>query len=243
MTNVSKINKNETDNKLLLFSSLFIVIGAGSFFIYKDFKKSQKLYWQNKIIHTAKKYIGQKEIPVNQGFEDKRFLAKMQSVGFNKGMQWCNLFVRLVFSETFKNNSEYYDKLIGNNLNWFKSDYKSLVTSLCTLTFSKFKKDKSNLFEVSSKPSVGALVIWESKTKPGSGHIGIVVFHAIDYMITIEGNANDDIVKLKDYKKLKKDKINIDDVKIEDNNDGSVQYCLRDLTGSGMNLLGFISLK
>jgi len=243
MTNLSKIKKKENDNKLLLFSSLFIVISAGSFFIYKDFKKSQKLYWQNKIIRTAKKYIGQKEIPVNQGFADKRFFAKMQSIGFNKGMQWCNLFVRLVFAETFENNSEYYDKLIGNKLNWFKSDYKGLVTSLCTLTYKQFKNDTSGLFQVSNKPSLGALVIWQSTTKPDAGHIGIVMLFNSEYMITIEGNANYDIVKLKDYKKIIRKKESIKDLKIDEDNDGSVQYCLRDYTGNGMNLLGFISLK
>ena len=49
------------------------------------------------------------------------------------------------------------------------------------------------------------------------------------------------VVKLKDYKRLLK---NPDyDWKTNNIDDGSVQYCIRNMTGDGMKLLGFISLK
>jgi len=225
--NFSTINQ-DTVNKIIVTLAIATVTGGGIYIV----NKTRLDLLHEKVIRTAQKYLGQKEIPPNMSFVDKSFLAKMKTVGFieNIDMQWCSMFVKLVFTESFFGNTKYYEKL------------KTLITPSTQTTYLNFKNDTSNLFKVSQTPSRGAMVIWQKKSNHSRGHIGIVVRHNPLFFLTIEGNANNDIIKdLTDYRKLKKNK----DYKWEqEKSDGSVQYCIRDYEDTKtMTLLGFISLK
>jgi len=193
----------------------------------------------NRVLRRAKKYLGEEEKPNNSGFKNPKFEAKKRSVGWRPGDQWCNYFVRLVFLESLK-NTKYYKLLKGNNLDYTK-DYSGLISSNVFVTFNNFKKDKSGLFEISDKPKRGSLVVWQSKSNPSAGHIGIVERANNKYFKYIDGNANNVVVNLKDQRKnIRRDK----DLQITRNySDGMVAEHIGSYDGDGMNLLGFINFK
>ena len=128
------------------------------------------------IVDIARKYIGETEKPNNQGFNDTEFEKKMTAVGFKKGDAWCSLFSELCFKEAFPNNK----------------DLDKLFSASAVETYKNFKAAGYN---VSTKPSVGALMILQHYDKgvPGwQGHAGIVteVIHD-DQWKSVEGNTND----------------------------------------------------
>ena len=138
---------------------------------------------KTKYIFTARKYVGQKELPQNQGFENPEFQQKMRSVGWWKNAEWCSLFGRLVWSEALPDP--------------YKAKALQLISPSSQMTFQNFAKDTSGLFKIEEHPMPGALVIWQSKTKPGKGHVGIVERVTGRCIYTIEGNLNNQVKRVK----------------------------------------------
>lgn len=126
----------------------------------------------------AIKYIGETEIPGNQGFSDPTFEAKMNSVGFIKSQAWCSYFAELVFKEAYPEKmAELSERFSGSAVK----------------TFDNFK-DAGYL--IGSVPQVDSLVIWRRYVKGKAqwqGHAGIVVSIKSTWEFdSVEGNTNDE---------------------------------------------------
>lgn len=126
------------------------------------------------VVDTAKKYLGQKEIPGNMGFINPDFEKKMVDVGFVDTYAWCSLFMELCVKE---GNPEFY------------AAHEKLFSASATTTYKNF--DIAG--KTSTTPQIGMGVIWRHGNG-WQGHAGIVV--AVDLikgtMDTVEGNSNSD---------------------------------------------------
>lgn len=128
---------------------------------------------QQQIKDIALIYVGQKEISPNKGFDDPIFERMMKEVGWYKSAPWCAFFAKLVW----KLAKQYVSHISGSAVNTF------------------VKLDHSKEYEKTTKPIVGALVIWRSYKdgkKLSTGHIGIVTKVNEDNTFeTVEGNTTD----------------------------------------------------
>jgi CHAP domain len=125
----------------------------------------------SKIVEVAKSYLGQEEISGNKGFKDKDFEKRMKDVGFGIGQAWCSYFAELVWKEAGEDVKPFSGSAFKTYLNYEKAGRKG-----------------------SSKPEVGALVVWRSFVNgqpQWTGHIGVVVEVGKDSFKAIEGNTND----------------------------------------------------
>lgn len=141
--------------------------------------KYNALKYARAIVSTASEKIGQKEIGTNGGFSDKSFESDMKSIGWFAGAQWCAFFAKYV-----------YLKSLSGKL---KEKADQLMNGSSQMTFDNFKRDISGLFKVSSKPSPGSIVVWQSKNEPTTGHVGIVKSVSGTTFETIEGNKDDQV--------------------------------------------------
>ncbi len=131
------------------------------------------------IVSYAFEHLGQEEIKGNQGFKNKEFDEKMDSVGFVDGYAWCCLFTELVWVQAY---SDFNPEML--------SVLEEEFTAGTVRTFRHFK----GLDWTSETPEVGDIVIWQSYKKGKaltSGHAAIVVEIKDGYIETIEGNTND----------------------------------------------------
>ena len=158
-------------------SGLVILLLAVWFFVTNDIRKLRKA-----ITSTAKKYIGQSEYGDNAGFNDKSFQDKMTSVKWWVGAPWCMFFGKLIYNESLPETH--------------KDLSQKLITGSTQETLRNFKNDKSGLFKVSNKASVGSLVIWQSKTDNSKGHAGIVTDVNGTTFTTIEGNKGNKVAQV-----------------------------------------------
>lgn len=132
----------------------------------------------DKIIATAKKFVGQTEIKGNQGFHDKEFEEKMRKIGFKTGDAWCSYLAELVWTEAYADDSKALE-IIRKNFSG---------SSFRTLT-----KFADSGYKAEREAVPGSVVIWRRK-KNGEytpqGHVGIVIEVHGDYFKSIEGNTN-----------------------------------------------------
>lgn len=137
---------------------------------------------QKAIIKVANNYLGLKEIPQNQGFQDKQFEAKMVQIGWRKGWAWCAMFAKLVWNEA-------YFSLYGEE----KAKYA--IKNFSPNSQKTFRNFQGNDFKSYPKPKEGAIVIW--KHEGSKGHTGIVVnVDSLTWNFTsIEGNSGDKVNK------------------------------------------------
>lgn len=128
-----------------------------------------------KIVKTAKKYIGEKEIEPNMGFINPVFQKVMYDLGnWRPGFEWCASFARMIWlSALDSKKSKVAEKLLSPS---------------SQMTYDAFSKDNSGFFEISSVPKPGAIAIWRSVKEPGKGHAGIFIGKASDKFLFIEGN-------------------------------------------------------
>ncbi len=134
------------------------------------------------IIDTARKYIGQKEIPPNQGFIDTKFQELMEIVGWEKGFAWCALFAELVWKEAYSQRDSSMISVVDK-----------LFSAGSVQTFVNFRNAK---WEISDVPQLGALAIWQTFRNgkfEWTGHTAIVSEFNVGtkMMKTIDGNTSD----------------------------------------------------
>jgi hypothetical protein len=139
---------------------------------------------RKKIVETAYKYEGQKEIGKNTGFENAIFEQKMQAVGFDSGESWCSLFAELVWCEAYGQ----LDSTIIYKL-------QKLFSESATKTWLNFKHSKD--FKIKSKQDAqpGDLAIWQKVNKgvkDWRGHVGVVTRVAQLFFLSMEGNTNEE---------------------------------------------------
>jgi hypothetical protein len=125
------------------------------------------------IIEIAKSYVGIKEIPENQGWDNKEFEQKMKQVGWQKGQAWCAYLGELIYKEAY---AELPDLLVTLN---------KLFSANSQQMFRNFAH--SHDWETGRYPKLGAIVVW--KLGHTKGHTGIVTNFDDLVMYTVEGNA------------------------------------------------------
>jgi len=131
----------------------------------------------DKIVQTAKKYIGKTEKPNNSGFNDADFEKRMKETGWDKGMSWCSFFTELVWKEAYTGSSE-------------TSAIDKLFSGSATATFKNFDLAKQSGWNTGMTPKPGSLAVWRNGNS-WQGHIGIVIENNGITFKTVEGNTND----------------------------------------------------
>ena len=132
-----------------------------------------------KIVEVAKSYIGQEEILGNKGFKNKMFHAKMVAMGWLFGHAWCSYFVELVWKEAYKSYTTNYESILNK-----------LFSGSVMTTWNNF--NKSTIFTISNKPTLGALAVYQSIKNKAFGHICIVSnILNNDVFFTVDGNTDD----------------------------------------------------
>lgn len=123
-----------------------------------------------RIVETARQFIGQKEKPGNMGFINPDFDAKMRSVGFANTQAWCAYFAELVWREAGQDTSHFSASAFKTYLQYMQAGRK-----------------------ISQDPVPGSLAVWRSVKngqKGWTGHIGIVSEVGATSFKCIEGNTN-----------------------------------------------------
>lgn len=116
-------------------------------------------------------YVGQEEIPGNQGFKDKKFEELMKLTGWRQGQAWCAYFVELVWTQCGQD--------------------ASLFSGSAVQTWRNF--ENSDKYVCSDIPDVGDIIIWQmyrNGKAAWTGHAGIVIAIDNGVLVTVEGNTN-----------------------------------------------------
>ena len=149
----------------------FSLLGLGMFAYY--FRKRRTLRY-------ARKWVGEKEISGNMGFENEKFEKLMREYGdFRDTQAWCMSFAKMVWMQKMGNK---YDQLLNK-----------LITPSTQTTWVNFEKDDSGLFELNKEAKPGDIVIWQkykNGTSTWQGHAGIVKKAGKNNFESIEGNTN-----------------------------------------------------
>lgn len=157
----------------------------------------------------ARSYIGQEEIPKNQGFVNKTFQKLMMAVGFRKGDPWCGHFARLVWKEA--------------------GLYHLMVSPSSAILRKASAMDELKPFWV-TEPVPGAVAVYRrySKSKAqATGHIAIVEKVEGFSFTTIDGNTS--------ATKLSREGTVVDD-KVHESYDLDADIWRR---SNGLRLMGF----
>lgn len=132
------------------------------------------------LIEIAKDHLSIKEIPDNQGFNDKLFLQRVESLGWKKGDSWC-VFAVWVVTELYL--TQYDTSLI--------SEFRKAFSPSAVVTFNNFKKMFPEI--VSTDPIENSIVIFQKHIngkRDWRGHAAIYLNHQGNYLTTIDGNTN-----------------------------------------------------
>jgi hypothetical protein len=129
-----------------------------------------------RIVEVVNSYVGQFELPGNQGFRDKVYEAKMVADGFVKGDAWCCLAQEVAWREAYPEHDKEFDRLF----------HKS-----CDVTYKNFIAAG---YEVSTIPVVGSLMIMKKfveNKEQWQGHAGcpVKLLDNTSWM-SVEGNTN-----------------------------------------------------
>ncbi len=133
----------------------------------------------------AKKYLGVKEIPLNQGFYDKVFEAKARRAGFVNGYAWCMITVEVILIEAIEN----IERRLAVDLSLLKKETQSEITPSTIQTWNNFRE--STYWERTDTPEPGCIVIFVNTANRATGHAGIVEkVLSNGFFKSIEGNSN-----------------------------------------------------
>jgi hypothetical protein len=131
---------------------------------------------QDKIIETARSYIGQEETVNNSGFKNSWFQNLMVRIGWLKGQSWCAYFAKLAWHEAFT---------------YFDPDGARLILKYANgsayQTYQNFARSRE--FHVQVNPVPGALVIFRLGNS-WQGHEGIVTTISARGFYFVSGNTS-----------------------------------------------------
>lgn len=129
---------------------------------------------QDRIVATARKYIGQQELPNNSGFKNSWFQNLMAKVGWQKFQSWCAYLAMEVWLECF---DEATGKLI-----------RKYANGSSVQTYINFQRSKE--FHVQPNPVMGALVIFRHGNS-SQGHEGVVTGLKNGSFLFVSGNTSE----------------------------------------------------
>lgn len=128
----------------------------------------------------AARYIGQKEILGNKGFQDPKFEAEMREEGFQIGYAWCALFAKVVY------------------INCYPEKEKELRKLMVPGVLNTYRNLRDAAYPIAQLPQIDALAIWaqvKDGKQTGFGHCGIVSELIPDGFKSIEGNSSGEGVR------------------------------------------------
>lgn len=168
------VNTVKKHPQIAIAFGIFSLFGVGmlGYYMYK-----------NRTTRFAKKWIGEREISGNMGFESEEFDQLMRKYGdFRDKQAWCASFVKMVW---MKKLGRKYDDLLDE-----------LITPSTQTTWSNFVNDNSGLFIVDNVARKNAIVVWQKykDSKPTwQGHTGLVtkVNDKNNTFKAIEGNTSE----------------------------------------------------
>lgn len=118
-------------------------------------------YRKKKIKRTGLMFEGIEEVGSNQGFANDTFEKMMRDVGWKDGEEWCSYFAKLVYIKALPK---------------FEDDIRKWFSGSSQRTFENVRDGKTEKFEiVEGRPKKGDVVIWQRKSAPSKGHVGVVV--------------------------------------------------------------------
>lgn len=128
-----------------------------------------------KVIDTARKYLGQKELTGNKFDNNTELGKRLHEAGQKDGEAWCAYLGEAVCTEAYPEKAK---------------DLQKLFSASAVQTFKNFVAAD---FTVTAVPFPGALVVWRryQDAKPmWQGHLGIVTEVTPGGFKSVEGNSN-----------------------------------------------------
>jgi len=168
----SRVLNTKIDDETLLYIALTII---GLILIIYFLSNN------NKAVRIAKRNVGQLEKTTGSyemGFQNKKFETKMRQNGFSQGYDWCAIFAKSVIMKSVSNKKKAIINQLMNPSS--QQTYNNLVNA----------STHYNFIEISEKPIKGAVVVWQSVSKPAFGHVGIVSAVSGANFTSIEGNVS-----------------------------------------------------
>jgi len=130
-----------------------------------------------KILKEAQKYIGQKEIHPNKGWQNKHFQNLMEKVGWQSGWDYCVLFTKLVLLKTLQGKKQ---KVVAK-----------LFNASSQTTWQNLKKfEHLGLYKISDKAKVGSIAFYKHMQKEWRGHADIVIEANQDNFKVVSANGS-----------------------------------------------------
>lgn len=130
-----------------------------------------------KILKEARRYVGQKEIQPNAGWENKYFQSLMKKVGWQSGWDYCVLFTKLVLLRTLKGKKQ-------------KAVLKLFSPSSQTTWQNLKKYEHLGLYEISKTAKPGSIAIYKHMQKNWRGHADIVMRSDKDTFTVVSANGS-----------------------------------------------------
>jgi hypothetical protein len=133
---------------------------------------------RDKIVAIATDYSNQNitEIQPNNGWTDPGYQADMQSIGWEKGDEWCAAAAILSWKKGYASNLDVWQRAAN------------LVSLNCQEMARQFHADPVWPTSV-DVPVPGAIAVWQAGDSAVEGHCGIVISINGDIFITVEGNT------------------------------------------------------
>jgi hypothetical protein len=128
----------------------------------------------------AARYIGQKEILGNKGFQDPEFEAEMREEGWQTGYAWCMLLCKVVY------------------VNCYPEKINELRKLFVPGVLNTYRNCKEAAYPIGELPQIDSLVIWaqvKNGKETGFGHAGVVSGLIENGFKSIEGNTSDENVR------------------------------------------------
>jgi CHAP domain-containing protein len=132
----------------------------------------------NEIVNIAIGYSNQNitEVQVNDGWTDASYQADMESIGWQRGDEWCAASVILDWKKGYAGKPDVWAKAAR------------LVSLNSQQMARNFHADP--VWPTSANvPKLGAIVVWQDGNSATSGHCGIVVAVNGNKFTSVEGNT------------------------------------------------------
>ena len=171
-------NENVTKYALPVFAVTSITVGSIVLFSNRTGKK---------ILKEAQKYIGQKEIQPNKGWQNKQFQSLMEKVGWQSGWDYCVLFTKLVLLKTLKGKKQ--------------SAAAKLFNASSQTTWQNLKKyEHLGLYQITDKAKPGSIAFYKHMQKEWRGHADIVIRADKDTYTVVSANGSVGVeTKIRNY--------------------------------------------
>lgn len=159
-------------NKEIFIAAGIIAGGALTYLFVKGVSGGGD--WVKKLKERLSLTAGISEIGADAGFSDAEFQKALKELGWSAGMAWCVFYSKYIWSKILPKKK------------WDVA--KNLLTGNSQTTWANFEKDKSGYFELSSKPKVGSIAIWQYPDATWKGHAGVVTSVDRNTFLAQEGN-------------------------------------------------------